>query len=221
MSQPSQKIPIDFRIAVVSGKGGVGKTMLAVAIAYELAAKNRTLLLDLDFFNRGLTGLLRQGKKLKSIKPPAFFAAGSEDEPQEEDWELIEVAPNPVHVRYGDLSQRQMSRLEMLNTRALTTELGRFLDRVAKEADCKVMVMDCHGGPDHLSFAAADCANVTLLVSEPDKITFYGTLHFVRQLESVSGERKPDIRLVFNKVIPCILTAIPAALLQHRGEEHF
>lgn len=41
-------------LAVVSGKGGMGKTTLGLAIASELAvAGNHILIVDLDFPNRG------------------------------------------------------------------------------------------------------------------------------------------------------------------------
>ena len=43
--------------AVVSGKGGTGKTTLSVALAHELSKSGSVLLVDLDFFNRGLSGL--------------------------------------------------------------------------------------------------------------------------------------------------------------------
>jgi len=52
-------------------------------------------------------------------------------------------------------------------------------------------------------------------VSEPDKITLYGTLNFVRRLNEVI-DQKPDIRLVFNKVVP----AFSVRFLERFYEEH-
>jgi cellulose biosynthesis protein BcsQ len=190
-------------ISVVSGKGGVGKTMLTMAIARELSVKNRTLLFDLDFFNRGLTGLLRTGKTVGVVEPPGFVSPGEGDE--ERKWELVEVAPNLIHVRYPDLNLEQIQHLEELQVRALGTFLSDFLQELRRAAKCDVIVMDCHGGPDRLSFAACMASDYTLLVSEPDRITFYGTLHFVRQLEAAlpeGWERQVDLRLVLNKVVP-------------------
>ena len=77
-------------ISFVSGKGGVGKTMLAVAFARELSLGSRTLLIDLDFFNRGLTGLMRSGRPVGKVAKPAFLKAreGSNDE-----WTLVADMP--------------------------------------------------------------------------------------------------------------------------------
>ena len=36
------------------------------------------------------------------------------------------------------------------------------------------VVIDAHGGPDPLSFAACEIADHTILVTEPDKVTLYG-----------------------------------------------
>jgi cellulose biosynthesis protein BcsQ len=46
------------RISFVSGKGGVGKTSLAVNFAWICSHFAKTLLVDLDFQNQGATGLL-------------------------------------------------------------------------------------------------------------------------------------------------------------------
>src|SRR5215471_14470280 len=51
---PSQPHKISF----VSGKGGVGKTSLAVNFAWICGHFAKTLLIDLDFQNQGATGLL-------------------------------------------------------------------------------------------------------------------------------------------------------------------
>ena len=45
-------------ICISSGKGGVGKTSIALSLARELAQSSKVLVVDLDYFNRGATGLL-------------------------------------------------------------------------------------------------------------------------------------------------------------------
>jgi cellulose biosynthesis protein BcsQ len=42
----------------VSGKGGVGKTMLAANVAWQCSKVATTLLVDADFQNQGCTGLM-------------------------------------------------------------------------------------------------------------------------------------------------------------------
>jgi cellulose biosynthesis protein BcsQ len=192
-------------VSVVSGKGGVGKTMLSVSIARELSANTRTLLLDLDFFNRGLTGLMRHGQTLQAIPLPAFLTHASAAEVART-WELVEVALNLFHVRYPDLTPEEIRSLENSDVAQLARGLKQFLDEIVTCSRCESVIIDCHGGPDQLSFAACLVADYSLLVSEPDKITFYGTLHFLRQLRRVLSENAeappPDVRLVFNKVVP-------------------
>jgi cellulose biosynthesis protein BcsQ len=175
--------------------------LLAVRAALE------KLLLDLDFFNRGLTGLMRHGKDVGTVRRPSIF--GSQDTTGEQpggSWRLLEVAHNLFHIGYPDLSQEEIGNVEAATVADLRSGLTAFLHNVAAESQCEVIVLDCHGGPDHLSFAACQASQYSLLVSEPDKITFYGTLHFVRQLEQSTRESgsttKPDLRLVFNKVVP-------------------
>ncbi len=197
MSKPEPEV-----VTFVSGKGGVGKTMLAVAFARELSQANKTLILDLDFFNRGLTGLLRRGKKIMSIHKPGFLEVPGEERKWAE-WELLEVGHNVFHVTYPDLSDAEIRLLETVTVDELSSSLRDYLHYVAEVSGVTLIVLDCHGGPDHLSFAACSVANVSILVSEPDKITFYGTMHFVRQLENTtSPEATKSLYLIFNKVVP-------------------
>jgi cellulose biosynthesis protein BcsQ len=186
-------------IAFVSGKGGVGKTMLAVAAGAELSSKDRTLLIDLDFFNRGLTGLMTNGEYLCDIDKPCFFNSDNETNTQ---WVITNVGDNLFHISYPDLTAEELTRLETVDFQQLQSDLREFIIKACKKADCKSVVLDCHGGPDHSSFAACLISHYSILVSEPDKITFYGTLHFVRQLNQISEGADYDLRLVFNKVLP-------------------
>jgi cellulose biosynthesis protein BcsQ len=187
-------------MAFVSGKGGVGKTMLAVAAAKELAEVQPTLVLDLDFFNRGLSGLLTYGVKAAAIDRPSFLSHQG-DNSQDGAWDIIRVSEKLYHLVYPDISQETVERVEQLDVYELSEQLLTFIHRVASTVGCRVVVLDCHGGPDALSFAACLIAQHSLLISEPDRITMYGTLHFLRRLNDVARSQRPTIHLVFNKVV--------------------
>jgi len=187
-------------ISVVSGKGGVGKTMVSVAFANELARTIRTLLFDLDFFNRGLTGLFRSSKDVSrqiELPPPSFL----EQRPDEK-WCVAEVSDNLFMVFYGDLDKKQSDILEMRDVRSLSEDLLGYIRILAERCACEFVILDCHGGPDNTSFAACMIASRSILVSEPDRITLHGTLNFLRILRQESAAAPIDIRLAFNKVVP-------------------
>lgn len=193
-------------IAIASGKGGVGKSMLAVACAYELSLSVPTLLIDLDFFNRGLSGLFAHdaktavGAEVKLIARPQYLDAA--DMPPVAPWEIIGITGSLFHVRYPDLLPDELVRLEGKSVDEIQRSLREFLAHAAEICGCRAVVLDCHGGPDRTSFAAAVVADHTLLVSEPDRITLHGTLNFLRQLLRSTDAACTDVRLVFNKVIP-------------------
>src|SRR5262249_26276565 len=108
-------------IALVSGKGGVGKTMLSVAVAKELSVSNRTLIVDLDFFNRGLTGLMGSHETKCEIAKPSFLLAGNESEPSY--WRIVEVSTNLFHIEYDDLLPEEMQSFETLDVNVLKDSL--------------------------------------------------------------------------------------------------
>jgi cellulose biosynthesis protein BcsQ len=113
-------------IALVSGKGGVGKTVLAVACAQFLSKSNRTLVIDLDFFNRALTGLLSQGDVVHNIDAPDFLPT---KDTVDDAWQILRVTDNLFHIRYPDLREDQIRIFETLHVERLRRSLERFIRR--------------------------------------------------------------------------------------------
>lgn len=187
-------------ISFVSGKGGVGKTMLSVSFSREISNSYKTLVIDLDFFNRGLSGLLKDGEFVAAINKPSFLSP--EKNIDKDQWKIIKDSEKLHHLSYPDISSDDFQILESYTAKELKEKLAGFINDIIKIHGFECVVLDCHGGPDKTSFAACLLSKFSLLVSEPDKITFYGTLNFVRQLEKASDGEQFDIRLIFNKVIP-------------------
>ena len=176
--------------------------MLSMAIANELSRSNKVLLLDLDFFNRGLTGLLSSIRSnLTRIKVdfPDFLDKSGIDKPS---WYVAEIKAGLYTAFYGDIDRSASARIELMDVNRLGEAICAFVMKISEITDCNVVVFDCHGGPDNTSFAACINADHTIIVSEPDRVTFYGTLNFLRRLQEINLERSTQPHLVFNKVIP-------------------
>ena len=197
-------------LSFVSGKGGAGKTMLAVAAAYELSLVTPTIILDLDFFNRGLSGLLTHGKRIRAVEPPSFLPNNAA-----EPWYLMEVKDGLFTVTFPDLTASELQNLDGLQLSSLALGLKEWLHGLCSELGCHAVVIDCHGGPDSLSFAAVRVADQVLLVSEPDRITMHGTLHFLRRLADLSISTY-NVHLLFNKVVD----ALTSAFLRRTYNQH-
>lgn len=185
-------------VSFISGKGGVGKTMLATAFARELSKGSRTLMIDFDFFNRGLTGLLPPGKSFNFLSRPSFLGKSKSSSSE---WEIKEIDENLCYLSYPDLGQQEMRQFASAPIDELSSSFEEFLLEAARCSNCETIVIDCHGGPDNSSFAAAIVSDYTLMVTEPDRITLHGTLNFVRQLRKVAGNRTINLQVVFNKVV--------------------
>ena len=185
-------------LSFVSGKGGVGKTMLAVSAANELAQLHRTLIIDLDFFNRGLSGMFIRSAAYKEVRPPSFAKSN-----HVKDWTARTITPNLFTISFPDIGHLEQEVHTPEYISLLADHLLDWILELSSELECTVVVLDCHGGPDALSFASTMISDKTILVSEPDRVTMYGTLHFLRRLDQLEVT-KTDVYLVFNKVVDSV-----------------
>jgi MinD-like ATPase involved in chromosome partitioning or flagellar assembly len=165
------------KLAFVSGKGGVGKTVLAANFAFLASTIRRTVLIDLDFQNQGASGLLAESVQPHCVNAFDLLTTGSIDirQPVEVREKLFFIpsfdpsAPNRLGSQSAS-STFQGSNLE---------KFARLLDDVAAIGGFDVLVIDCHGGLDDNSFAAFIYSDTTFVVTEPDKVTFNGTLELL------------------------------------------
>jgi MinD-like ATPase involved in chromosome partitioning or flagellar assembly len=74
-------------------------------------------------------------------------------------------------------------------------ELARLIENrvsaLRKTCDANLVVMDCHGGLDHISYASFETSLYTMVISEPDLVTFNGTLElFEYYVDNFTNENR-------------------------------
>jgi len=150
-------------IAMVSGKGGVGKTSIVANLGLALArAGKKTLLVDMDFFTRGLTFFLSKGTT-------SFRASVREGlNPKTRSFKFFRVEENlsvvpPVRRSLDTIKSNEILGLmgdDLAGLKSLFRQLSRLYSYV---------LVDCRSGADLLSIAPALVADSYWIVTEEDR----------------------------------------------------
>lgn len=158
--------------AIISGKGGTGKTIIASSVAFVLAHCGfKTLLIDMDFATNGLTfyassldkkdikctvnSILRAEQELTSKSPvliPSKFTA-----------ENLSVLPAERSAIDG--STENISSIELIE---FISRIGSILDISFKELGFDFVLIDTRGGTDKTSISAALACDGYVIVTEAD-----------------------------------------------------
>ena len=195
-------------VSIVSGKGGVGKTSFALALAHELsAAGNSVLLLDADLYNRGLLGLMKDYERRERCSSAVLDALVSEPADTDRSCSLIWIHDNLKALDIPPLASGELSSLESQTVDQMKSRLENLIAETVRRVKFDVIVIDCHGGRDVLSFASASVSDHVIVVSVPEINTFFGTLNLLKDLEQEgivsdgkNAERAnaPKFHMVFN-----------------------
>jgi MinD-like ATPase involved in chromosome partitioning or flagellar assembly len=190
-------------IAFTSGKGGSGKTTLAVNFANIIQKKGKTILLiDLDLSNRGSTGLFSTWTRtpfehlsaLRLLRDDLSFNGSCR--------EIFKVKPNLLFVPAASPEEMPWIEPEHPSLEAFVEMVRTRILDLAQRCQISCVVLDCFCGIDLLTTAAASVADDTILVNEPDIITFTGTtnllFHLRRAFEKL--KRRPRLHVVINRV---------------------
>ena len=204
---------LDYPISVsfVSGKGGVGKTALATNFAFVCGNLARTIIIDLDFQNQGCTGLLTPFVELECDNAmDSIINIKSID--------VIRCARIETNVFFlPAVSRIQHLDLEkvkkLMQGSQVLDNLSAFLEHLKVREGFDIVIIDCHGGLDHVSYAAFNFSDYVLVVTEADTVAFSGTLELLKYYDTklkrsnnlentLCGDlcRQPSIKFIVNRL---------------------
>jgi len=212
-----------FVIAILSGKGGVGKTTISLNLAKELASRGPVWLIDIDLFNRGSTSALWESEKGMPLSVAELILA-TQTFSERGDREQL-AAFFSLKVRAALESLAYDSRLTFLPAAravegkeasyvlwrgmaelGLSAEIfvGALADACGALTAGGVVILDGHGGLDELSLAAAVVSDTCYIVNEPDLITFTGSVTLFREVREQARRSPHDawVEFIINRVSP-------------------
>jgi len=153
-------------IAVASGKGGVGKTVLAVNLAICLASRGRRVILfDADLGLANADVLLN----VEPVYTVSDVLAGRRSMRQ-----VIIEAPGGIGLVSGGSGMAQFSDLSEFERARLVSALEEL------EVETDIIVVDCGAGISGNVLAFAGAADATLVVTMPEPTALTDAYAFVK-----------------------------------------
>ena len=220
-NQPKEKSSVEPNkpgkvVAVVSGKGGSGKTMLAVALAQGAALAGReVVLVDTDFATGGLSYYLtfREFNNARlglsevleddAPAPPlsSWAVSGVSDRPGRNWLSKVRLVPMGDQRRFFDNTQRKSPK-----------HLQSIINDASYLGD--IVIVDCRGGIDNQSLEVCHMVDEILIVVETDSTSIRASQHLTDVL-SAQKLRSKVAGFVLNKVMdnPTALAKTASSLL--------
>ena len=183
-------------VAVMSGKGGVGKTALSVNMARLYSEIGNVVLVDLDLQNRGATSVFGFERLTGPTTEQLLISEAEKPSPVRIGKRAFLVPASLRELQVDSEARRNMD-VEDLKRRLLI-----MIARIIEECHPVLVILDCHGGIAAESVAAFAVASHVIVVTEPDAVTFGGTLTLIAAINQdlKKEERRPVVRIVVNRI---------------------
>lgn len=185
---PARRVPV---VAIASGKGGVGKTNLAVNLSIALAqAGRRAMLLDADLgmANADVLCGLSPGRRLDDVlRDPAGPGLAS----------CVVRAPGGFMLVPGAVGVARVADLDAATRRRLVEQLEVL------ESQSDLVLIDTGAGIGRDVLAFAGCADWLVVVVTPEPTSIADAYGLIKCVYSPSRERfgpPPRVGLVVNEV---------------------
>jgi flagellar biosynthesis protein FlhG len=207
-NDPKQSSTKAQTLAIVSGKGGSGKTLIATAIAMGIASQGKkVLLVDTDFGTGGLTYYLGFSAFVQARQGLAEFMATPTRKGRPESYNLSShVARASEQLQYSakeftnidlfPVGEHQIfdHRFPAIYVRKLSYLINFFLPKY------DYIVFDCRGGLDDDSLSVCKAVDRAVLVAETDAASIQATKHLADSLHGEGLGRKLT-GFILNKVM--------------------
>jgi len=181
-SEASDALPGSRLIAVASGKGGTGKTMVSANLATALAQHRRVALLDADFGTANAALAFGLGH-VPHIGDLLDGEASLDDVMVPVRQSLFLIPGGSGSAELANLNEWQFGRLV-----TVMEELDRRVD---------IIVVDVGAGIGRQVTNLLAIADETLLVTNPEPAALLDAYALLKVL--VEGERRPDLHVVINR----------------------
>jgi len=213
-----------IRIALVSGKGGSGKTMILASLARILDTKHNDItdllvpgitLIDTDIGTGGLSYYF-------SINYSRGIGIGLSELLLRETMTIAPEIMMPLNtfqdtrlVSVGDLRKLQSDRAYASTSEGslVRDRMGECLDRIQSFGSTGITLIDCRGGIDDESIEVCKFVDDIIIVAETDPASFQATQNLANVLSDrglISKVRGFIINRVFADPTSLIHTATPA-----------
>lgn len=204
-------------IAISSGKGGTGKTLLASCLGYALTyAGHKVLLVDADIATDGLSHFIlgpegiRQSTSFKSENTFRGIASNfiESDAVHFRTRQINRTAPNDHGVTYqtlisggrdiyGDIEETEVYGAALLITRDKYGAFVKMLFEVLREqGEYDYVLVDTRGGFSFESTDVCALADSFIVVTEADFTSFYQDRNLVKRINASASRfnKKPLLR---------------------------
>jgi len=190
-------------IAFTSGKGGCGKTTLAVNLANVVAqSHHKVLLIDLDLRNKGTSGMFSRWTNEPHRNLTLTRLLRDEVMVGNKPRMLTEIKPGFYLMPASSLDESEWTPERGVTLAEFVEDMRTKILELAERFDISFVALDCHSGTDLLATAGAVVADHTIIVNEPDVVTFSESVNLLNHLEEAFSylQRKPELHFVVNRL---------------------
>lgn len=218
MQEKETKKPIVF--SLISSKGGVGKTTLAINISYELGLNPKSssvLLVDCDIYNRGATLWLMKDKYSDSNNPLSLTELMKKYNMNKNVKICKEVLsldvlydnkkvhsfrflPSILEDSVSTLSDSSSNLHDVLKSPNTSKNfMEAFLKQAVQKWKPDFIILDCHPGPVNLTIACCQISDCTIIVSDFDTDTLISSILLAWRIEQDQHDSY-QYRVVINRL---------------------
>lgn len=210
-------------ITIASGKGGAGKSILSLALSRIITSqrdRNTCVLLDLDFHVKGLTLLYYPSLSILTDEPFSMYDLMFKETSLGSllgDWKSPEpcealIVPAYQHIR----TPLDYDLVSSVTFGSVMERLKDVLDFVrASDKPPDFIIIDTRAGIDNYCLAAAVLSDLTIIVTEQDRVSFRASYDLQTQI-MMKGKQELDVDnqgikatlpfFLYNKVVDSRLT---------------